>query len=208
MIKIVLLILLLLQASLNAYAKSATPYAMRAAYGQYTPTPLKDNLVGETNIDNRQTGIFDLALGYKLHQGNIFDFGLSAHYTRFLDRSYQENTNGYAGGVKLAYKLFPWSKYVKTRFGVTEGLSWVERIPYMENRHFTSKKNRRTSKLLNFLEITLDVSLGDIVRVNKLTDTYIGIGVWHRSGVFQKFASFHNTGLGTNYIIGTVEVNF
>ena len=62
-----------------------------------------------------------------------------------------------------------------------------------------------TSKLLLYLDPTIDVSLGDIVRAKSLRETYLGLGVSHRSGIFGSSKLFNNVDGGSNYIYAYLE---
>ena len=62
--------------------------------------------------------------------------------------------------------------------------------------------------MLQYLEPSLDVSLGDIIGSRGLKDTYIGVGVSHRSGIFGSSRLLGNVNGGSNYIYGYVESAF
>jgi len=55
--------------------------------------------------------------------------------------------------------------------GLDLGVSWA-------------KRGRPTSRLLSYLDPSIDVSVGDLINSYALKDTFIGLGVSHRSGVF------------------------
>jgi len=67
------------------------------------------------------------------------------------------------------------------------------------------EKGGTTSKLLNYLDPTIDFSIGDLFRVKQLEETYFGIGVSHRSGLFGTSQLFNNVNGGSNYIYLYVE---
>lgn len=108
------------------------------------------------------------------------------------------------GYMKVQYYGFPWSDYVRTRVGFGAGLSLATQVPYVEARD-QARRERGTSRLLNYLEPTVDVNLGDIVRVKSLTDTYVGFGVSHRSGIFGQSRALGNVNGGSNFIYLYVE---
>ena len=66
-------------------------------------------------------------------------------------------------------------------------------------------RGRDTSKLLLYLDPTIDLNLGDLVRAKSLRETYIGLGVSHRSGVFGSAKLFNNVDGGSNYIYAYLE---
>lgn len=93
--------------------------------------------------------------------------------------------------MKAFYYGFPWSERVTTRIGFGFGLSYAERVPFTE-RESLVERGRNTSKLLNYLDPTIDINLADLFRMRR--DLYLGVGVSHRSGIF-----------GTSQMLGTVD---
>jgi outer membrane protein len=78
--------------------------------------------------------------------------------------------------MKAFYYGFPWSDHVRTRVGFGVGVSYAQRLPFVEQRDQTSR-GRNASKLLNYLDPSIDVSVGDLFGVRTLRDTYFGFGV-------------------------------
>jgi outer membrane protein len=62
--------------------------------------------------------------------------------------------------------------------------------------------------LLNTFDPTADISVGDLIGVKRLHDTYVGAGVSHRSGIFGTSQLLGNVNGGSNYIYGYVETSF
>jgi MipA family protein len=87
------------------------------------------------------------------------------------------------------------------------GVSLAQRVPYIEASS-TAAGNEPTSRLLQYLDPTLDVSLGDLIGSRRLKDTFIGVGVSHRSGIFGTSRLLGNVNGGSNYIYGYLESAF
>jgi outer membrane protein len=87
------------------------------------------------------------------------------------------------------------------------GLAYAEHIPEMEVRD-QARRGRGTWKTLNYLDPTLDFRLGDVIPARSLRDTYVGMGVSHRSGMFGKSRLFGDVNGGSNYIYFYVESSF
>ena len=68
-------------------------------------------------------------------------------------------------------------------------------------------RGRNTSKILNTFDPTMDVSVGDLVGVKRLRETYVGLGVSHRSGIFGTSQLLGNVNGGSNYIYAYVETS-
>ncbi len=107
--------------------------------------------------------------------------------------------------MKASYYGFPWADRVKTRLGLGVGLSAAQRVPYTE---VVSQTGKTTSRLLNYLDPTIDVSVGDLFSVRSLKETFVGFGVSHRSGIFGASRLLGNVSGGSNYIYTYVETAF
>ena len=86
-------------------------------------------------------------------------------------------------------------------------MSWAQKIPFVEARDQIAR-GRNSSKLLNYLDPSIDVSVGDIGGARSLHDTYVGFGVSHRSGIFGSSQILGNVNGGSNYIYTYVESRF
>ena len=106
--------------------------------------------------------------------------------------------------MKAIYSGFPWSDRVKTRLGLGVGLSAAQRVPYIEATS-QAASGKPASRLLNYLDPSIDVSVGDLIGVRALKDTYLGFGVSHRSGIFGGSRLLGNVNGGSNYIYTYLE---
>jgi outer membrane protein len=109
--------------------------------------------------------------------------------------------------MKGIFYGFPWSERVKTRLGFGIGVSFVDRILFVEQRD-QARRGRNTSKILNYLDPSIDVSVGDVIGARKLKDTFFGFGVSHRSGIFGTSQLLGNVDGGSNFIYSYVESKF
>ncbi len=123
----------------------------------------------------------------------------------------RHDENGYQGDswqvdafMKAYYYGFPWNDRVQTRLGLGVGLSLAQRPNYQEATS-QARRSRPTSRLLNYLDPSIDVSLGDLVGSRALKDTFIGVGVSHRSGIFGSSRLLGNVNGGSNYIYTYIE---
>ena len=76
--------------------------------------------------------------------------------------------------------------------------------PYVEAKD-QAERNRNTSKLLTYLDPTIDFSVGDLFGVRSLKNTFVGIGASHRSGIFGFSQLMNNVNGGSNYIYTYIE---
>lgn len=109
--------------------------------------------------------------------------------------------------MKAYYDGFPWSDRVRTRLGFGTGLSLAQHVPYTEVES-QARRDRPTSRLLNYLDPSIDFSLGDAIGSRALKDTFIGVGVSHRSGIFGSSRLLGNVNGGSNYLYTYVESIF
>ena len=99
---------------------------------------------------------------------------------------------------------FPWRERVMTRIGLGVGLSYAHGTSMLELRD-QQKNGRSTSRLLSYLDPTIDVSVGDLLGLRALKSTFAGIGVSHRSGIFGSSRLLGNVSGGSNYIYSYLE---
>ncbi|HEY5805225.1 MAG TPA: MipA/OmpV family protein [Lysobacter sp.] len=109
--------------------------------------------------------------------------------------------------MKAFYYGFPWSHRVNTRFGFGAGVSYANHVPSPEVIS-QERRDRPTSKLLNYLDTTIDVSVGDLFGAERWKDTYFGLGISHRSGIFGSSRLLGDVDGGSNYIYAYVETSF
>ena len=104
-------------------------------------------------------------------------------------------TNEYVLGIKAYYNI-NWP--VRWRAGIAEGISYIETVSNLEQREM-DRKGYRSSNLMNYLDFTLDVSLGDMFGARAIDDLYFGIGIHHRSSIFESASAFGRIKGGSNY---------
>lgn len=130
------------------------------------------------------------------------DFAGYVGVTQHNERGLQSNGLQLDLFMKAIYTGFPWSDRIKTRLGLGVGVSMAQRVPYAEVK---SQAGKSTSRLLQYLDPTIDVSLGDLFGSRALKETYFGFGVSHRSGIFSSSRLLGNVNGGSNYIYTYIE---
>ncbi len=123
------------------------------------------------------------------------------------ERGYQPDNWQLNAYMKAYYYGFPWSHRVRTRVGFGAGVSWAAQVPYVEVRDQDARA-RTTSKLLNYLDPSIDVNVGDVFGSKRWSDTYFGVGVSHRSGIFGASRLFGNVDGGSNFLYTYIETSF
>ena len=97
-----------------------------------------------------------------------------------------------------------WSDRVRTRAGFGAGVSYAQKLPFVEQRDQTLRR-RNASQLLTYLDPSIDVSVGDLFGVRALRETYFGFGASHRSGIFGTSQLLGNVNGGSNYVYSYIE---
>ncbi|HEX7053397.1 MAG TPA: MipA/OmpV family protein [Burkholderiales bacterium] len=148
------------------------------------------------------TDIAALHVGRKLIEGAggwPVDLAGFVGVQRQLEKGEQDDFFSVMAFFKAYYYGFPWDRVLRTRIGLGAGLSYSERVMTMEERD-QGRRGRGTWKLLNYLDPSIDFRVA--------RDTWLGIGVSHRSGAFGKSLLFGNVNGGSNFIYVSLETAF
>jgi outer membrane protein len=193
------------------WAEEGTPTYFKALYGKAAePSCHLAKIITArcfSTASTNATSISGIQVGRpfinKLN-GWPLDFAGYVGITHHDERGLQSNGVQLDVFMKAIYSGFPWSDRVKTRLGLGVGLSAAQRVPYTE---VTSQGSggKSTSKLLNYLDPTIDISLGDVFGSRALKQTYLGFGVSHRSGIFGASRLLGNVNGGSNYLYTYIE---
>jgi outer membrane protein len=186
----------------NFFRNNGNPTTLRLAYGCTTETTFNEIL--RLNIDcdsgGDDTRLASVFAGRQLTE-RLFTLpiegwligGVTWRDENGLQDNFLEGVLAY----KAIFRGFPWSDKIQTRIGFAEGLSYAGSVPALEKRK-AEERDRRTSHLINYLEFSLDVSVGDIFKVDRLRNLFIGWYVHHRSGIFASANLYGNVYGGSN----------
>jgi len=173
------------------------PY-VRLAHGWATPSNLGEIIKFDWEDDPYNNQLTSIFYGHPLTDKlfNIpFDIYLTPGVVYHHSSEVQDNFPEYVLAVK-AYYTFKWP--LRWRFGAAEGLSYVTQIPYVENYEL-NEKGYQPSKLLNYLDFSLDMNLGDLFRAQSMKNLWFGWSIHHRSGIFETSGMFGRIKGGSNY---------
>ena len=178
---------------------------LRVAHGWATPSNIGDILRGDSVKDEYNNQLTSIFYGLPLTD-ELFTLPLDIYLTPgFIwhwNSEVQDSEQEYVLGIK-AYYTIHWP--LRWRLGVAEGLSYVSDVTYIE-RSEMERKGYRPSELMNYLDFSLDINLGDLFRVNALKDTWLGYSIHHRSAIFESASQFGRIKGGSNY--NTVYIQF
>lgn len=190
-----------LKSNITDYANSSYKWSIRIHGGYATIRPLVAIIMlGDVRLEKRYTSIQGLDFShYFLHSlwGKPFDFSIRIGLIHHDEKGYQPNYLQYniflLGHYKTTYRGY------KMRWFFGEGFSYAEQVPYVEGRDTRRLSNERDSRLMNYLNVGFDFSVGNILRRPSLNNLSLGFAVSHRSGVFGTFKWFNNTSGGGNF---------
>jgi outer membrane protein len=195
----------------NAWAGDRTPTYVKVLHGNASSdacilvkivtlrcTSTKD--VGGTSITGIQIGkpFIEKLNGWPL------DFVGHLALSRHNEKGFQPNGYQVDAFMKAYYTGLPWNSRVQTRLGLGLGVSLAQRAPYDEVAS-QAARGRPTSRLLNYMDPTIDFSLGDVIGSAALHDTFLGVGVSHRSGIFGSSQLLGSVNGGSNFIYTYLE---
>ena len=176
---------------------ASKPY-IRLAHGWGTESNLGEIITGKTKSDPYNNQLSSVFFGVPLAD-ELFILPIATYLTPGLVHHYssdvQDRSTEYVLAVKFYYTIqwpTPW------RLGFAEGLSYVDRIPYLEEKDM-QEKGYRPSQLLNFLDFSVDIDLGQLFRVQWMEDLWLGYSIHHRSGIFSTSSAFGRISGGSNY---------
>jgi len=105
--------------------------------------------------------------------------------------------------VKAYWNFNFWKNRI--RLGVAEGISCVSDIPLVERQEADSDGDN-TSRVLNYLELSIDFDMGRLIRYKPMENFYAGFFIKHRSGIFGLINGVKEG--GNNYLMLNLEKNF
>lgn len=204
--KYVLLTLLLFA---NIFAND--DYSFRVAFGKATESDFSEIFAGDIrqtydNTDQKQDyNVIAIDAGYLYDEGiyslpidTYFKAGLAYYSQHVLKDTYEATLY-----FKLYYNIDFYDNRVRIALG--EGLSYTH--GYLEPEYDEAVRDKDDhSHLLNYLDFSLDIDLGKLIRQKTLYGTYIGWAIKHRSGVFGAVNSVKEG--GANYNTLYIEKNF
>ncbi len=189
--------------------QKARPY-WRLAHGWVTPSSLAEIMHGEASPDpdnHQMTSIFyghplsDSFLGIPIQL--FLHSGFGWHWAN-KKQSIQE----FILSVRFQYAVpLP----VRLRLGFAEGWSWVTDIPHVEDTRLR-ERGYEPSQLLNFLDFTASLNLGDLFgwigARETLDPIWLGYDIHHRSAIFESAQQFGRIKGGSNVQMVYLQYDF
>ena len=183
---------------------------VRINAGYATDTDLGQIAAGGVEVDSGRQSLVGMDVGRPLvddWRDWPVDFAWRVGVQRYLDSGAGASGFAQTAYLKMYWRPFPWERFVGTRIGIGEGLSYAWRVPEVE-REWAADHGDETSRLMNYLDVSLDLNVGDIIRNERARACTLGLVISHRSGVFGLVDIFGNVHNGSNYNTAALECGF
>ncbi len=173
------------------------PY-LRISQGLATYSSLAQLFTEDFEQDKDGAQMTSVFYGYPVAD-TLFSLPIDIYVTSGLGNHYSSDVQTSALEFVIAMKgYYTISLPVRFRIGLAEGLSFVTDVPNVEQ-----EKNKRggydTSRLMNYLDASLDCNVGDLFRNERLNDLWFGVAIHHRSAMFESSQFFGRISGGSNY---------
>lgn len=123
---------------------------------------------------------------------------LTGGLVRHFEQDVQDDFNEYVFAVKGYFNRFPWSHKIETRVGFGYGFSYGAKVPWQESESVL-EDNDNDSRLMQYLDYSWDLNLGDLFNADGLKHCYGGYAIHHRSGIFGKSEVYNGVQGGSNW---------
>ena len=146
-----------------------------------------------------------LTLGKLLSDGKTIDYWGKFSANRRFENGFQNDFweyNTYVMAMVSAYSSKTHQELLRYGFGF--GFSYASQVPYVEQLK-QAKRDKETSRFLNYLEAQLDVPFRVLFGKNASNNCYLGITLVHRSGIFGTSDILNNVSGGSDVVTGHVE---
>lgn len=181
-------------------------YSLRVTHGKVTKSNLGEVLLLDIRSHKHDFKVTSLDAGYLLKKEAFdlpLDFYLKGGLAHFNEASMQSDVYEATIYIKVYYNIDFWQNRVRVGFG--EGASYTSEVLYYEKLK-TQENNDNTSNFLNYLDLSLDFDIGKLFKYDALKDTYLGVAIKHRSGIFGLINNVRHG--GSNYYVLSLEKNF
>ncbi|WP_420791600.1 MipA/OmpV family protein [Enterovibrio qingdaonensis] len=183
---------------------STRPY-VRVAHGWATPSNIGEIIAGDVEKDPYNNQLTSVFYGHPLSD-KLFGIPLDIYLTPGIVWHWQSEVQSSSAEIVMAIKAYytiDWP--TKWRVGVAEGLSYVNHITYVEQTEL-DEKGYEPSHLLNYIDLSVDVNLGDLFGKPEWNKAWLGYSLHHRSAIFEKASQFGRIKGGSNY--NTIYLQF
>ncbi|MBU1659333.1 hypothetical protein KKG72_09820 [bacterium] len=183
-------------------------YSLRLAYGKVTDSDFGQILSGDIRSYPEDLRVLALDGGYLLRK-NMYELPMDVYFkvglSRFDENGLQDDIYESTFYIKAYWNFDFLDKRVRLGFG--EGVSYTSGILSTEYKEAQSQEPAgNNSKILNYIDFSLDFELGKLLGYKPLYGTSLGWAIKHRSGVYGLINGVRRG--GSNYNTLYIETNF
>ena len=181
-------------------------YSLRMYHGKVSNSNLGQILFGDISGYDYDLKVTALDVGYLLAP-EVFDLPIDLYAKAGLSHFNEDNAQDdvYEGTLYIkAYWNIDFFKN-RVRLGLGEGLSYTSNILIWEKTE-AIETGDKYAYLLNYLDISIDLDIGKLVRYEPLYGTSFGWAMKHRSGIRGLINGVEEG--GSNYVGFYLESNF
>lgn len=151
----------------------------------WEPDPYNNKLTSVFYGRELTDDLFGIDLELYLHLGGVY------HHSSEVQDTIGEGVVSF----KFYYEI-DWP--TRWRIGFAEGISYASEVTYIEQTKMEDYEYR-PSKLMNYLDVSIDVNMGDLLGTPDLEPLWVGWSLHHRSGIFEWSSAFSRIRGGSNY---------
>lgn len=176
----------------------AKPY-IRLAQGKGNSSTLAQILTGDIRTDKDvSVNMTSLFYGHPLSD-KLFGLPFEVYLSPGIVHHYSSEAQSAATEFVLSFKFYytiplPW----RVRLGAAEGISYIDSITYYEKQGL-EQVDKNPNNILNYVDVSIDLNLGDIVPFELIENLWLGYGIHHRSGIGGSSSMFGGISGGSNY---------
>lgn len=180
---------------------------LRFAHGLATPSDISEVVRFNTQDDPYNNQLSSIFYGTVISE-DLFSYPLDIYFTsgfvKHWSSEVQTNSNEYVVALK-GYWTYDWPS--KWRLGIAQGLSYIDDMTYIEASEM-QEKGYRSSNTMNYLDLSIDVNIGDLLNYPKLNNIWLGYSLHHRSAIFESSSWYGRIKGGSNYNTLYVQYDF
>lgn len=180
-------------------------WSWRLNAGYQAEGPFSRTLTGTlTRSEDVHAYMAGLTFGKLISDGKYIDYWGKLSLNRRFENGNQSDFGEYNAYAMAMTSYLPWTSKEWYRFGLGFGFSYASEVPYVEQIK-QAKRERPTSRFLNYMEGQLDMPLRLIFDNDAVNNCYAGITLVHRSGIFGKSDILSNVSGGSDMVTGHIE---
>ena len=183
-----------------------TPY-IRISHGYATHSDIDQILGGSIPKEPYGNTLTSIFYGYPLTDELFsipFHIYITPGFVWHHKSEVQDNLREYVLAIK-AYYVIPLP--IRLRIGMAEGISYVSEVTYIEKTDVNGD-GFEESRVLNYLDFSFDVNVGDFIFVESFEKAWFGVNVHHRSGIFEYSSQYGRISGGSNYPSIHLQIDF